>query len=106
MEVCIAYMHEQAVMLSMQDGILFLNGEAQPIKGITEDDLQEFSNTINAIPYSPGAGYQALVNARRTAFLVKLLGHAVGEECTDRLSHILDSVHYDVLEFLGENGDA
>lgn len=106
MEVCIAYMREQAVMLSLRDDILFLNGEAQPIKGISKEDLQEFSDTINAIPYTPGPGYQALVNAKRTAFLVKLLGHAVGEECTDKLSHILDSVHYDVLEFLGENEDA
>lgn len=106
MEVCIAYMREQAIMLSLRDGILFLNDEAQPIKGITKEDLQEFSDTINAIPYSPGPGYQALVNAKRTIFLTKLIGHAVGEECTDKLSRILDSVHYDVLEFLGENGDA
>lgn len=106
MEVCIAYMREQAVMLALRDGIVFLDGEAQPIKGITLEDLQTFSENVNAIPYSPGPGYRALVNAKRAAFLVKLLGHAVGEECTDKISHILDSVHYDVLEFLGEVPDA
>lgn len=103
MEVCIAYMRGEAVMLSLQDGIISLNGEAQPIKGIGKEDFEEFANAVNAIPYSPGPGYTALVNAKRTTFLVKLVGHAVGEECTDRLSHILDSVHFDVLEFLGEN---
>ncbi|MEG2172514.1 MAG: hypothetical protein RRY29_04575 [Desulfovibrionaceae bacterium] len=105
MEVCIAYMREQAVMLSIKDNIIFIDDEAQPIKGISQKDLQDFSDTVNAIPYSPGPGYQALVNAKRTAFLIKLLGHAVGEECMDKLSHILDSVHFDVLEFLGENPD-
>lgn len=105
MEVCVAYLREQAVMLSLHDGIVFIDGEAQPIKGITKEDLQTFSESVNAIPYSPGPGYRALVNAKRTVFLAKLLGHAVGEECTDKISHILDSVHYDVLEFLGENPD-
>lgn len=106
MEVCIAYMREQAVMLSIEDGIISLNGEPQPIKGIVEQDFQDFANAVNAIPYTPGPGYQALVNARRAAFLAHLVGRAVGEECIDRLSHILDSVHYDVLEYLGESPDA
>lgn len=103
MEVCIAYMRGKAVMLSIQDGVVFLDGEAQPIKGIDTADLQTFADSVNAIPYSPVAGYSARVNAKRAAFLVKLVGHAVGDECTDKLSHILDSVHYDVLEFLGDN---
>lgn len=102
MEVCIGYMRGKAVLLSLSEGILFLDGEAQPIKGIGVNDLQDFADSINAIPYSPGAGYAALVNAKRAAFLVKLIGHAVGEECTDKLSHILDNVHFDVLEYLGE----
>lgn len=102
MEVCIAYMRGKAVMLSIQEGVLFLDGEAQPIKGIGAGDLQEFADSVNAIPYSTGAGYSALVNSKRAAFLVKLLGHAVGDECTDKLSHILDYVHFDVLEFLGD----
>lgn len=50
-------------------------------------------------------GYDALVNAKRAAFIVELLGRAVGEECVSLLTHILDHVHYDVLEYLGETGE-
>ena len=31
-----------------------------------------------------------------------LLGHAVGDECVSYLTHVLDHVHYDVMEYLGE----
>lgn len=104
MEVCIAYMRGEPVMLSVKDGATYINNEIQPIKGLTEDELAEFSRAVSAIPYTTGPGYQALVNARRAAFIAGLLGRAVGDECVNRLTHILDFVHYDVLEFLGENG--
>ena len=52
------------------------------------------------------AGYAALVNAKRAAFIVDMLGHAVGDECVNLLTHILDHVHYDVMEYLGETEDA
>lgn len=100
MEVCIAYMRGEPVMLALRDGIAYINGEAQPIKGLTEEDLNTFATEIASIPYAADPSYQALVNARRAAFLAGLLGHAVGEECVSRLTHILDSVHYDVLEYL------
>lgn len=105
MEVCIAYMHDKPVMLALREGIAYLNDEPQPIKYLTEEQLQEFSNAIGAIPYSADPGYDALLNARRAAFIVDLLGRAVGEECVSRLTHILDHVHYDVLEYLGETGE-
>jgi len=105
MEVCIAYLHGKPVMLELRDGIAYLNNEAQPIKYLSEERLQEFSDSIRAIPYTADAGYEALVNAKRAAFIVTLLGSAVGEECVSLLTHILDHVHYDVLEFLGETGE-
>ena len=55
--------------------------------------------------YSADPGYEALVNSKRAAFIVTLIGSAVGEECVSRLTHILDHVHYDVLEYLGETGE-
>ena len=106
MEVCIAYMRGAPVMLSVADGVASINGEIQPIKGLTEEDLAEFARAVAAIPYSADPGYQALVNARRAAFIASILGRAVGDECVSRLSHILDSVHCDVLEYLGEREEA
>ena len=105
MEVCIAYMHGKPMMLALREGVTYLNDEPQPIKYLTEEQLQEFSDSIRAIPYSADPGYDALVNARRAAFIVDLLGRAVGEECVSMLTHILDHVHYDVLEYLGETGE-
>lgn len=102
MNVCIAHMRGEAIMLTLQDSMVFINEEIQPIKGLTEDDIKMFAEEIARIPYSTDAGYTALVNARRAAFLSGLLGKAVGEECVNRISHILDSVHYDVLHYLGE----
>ena len=91
MEVCIGYMHGKAVMLELRDGVVFLDNEPQPVKNVTEEELTAFSEAVRAIPYSTDP--------------VSLLGRAVGDECVSRLTHILDHVHYDVLEYLGENGD-
>ena len=105
MEVCIAYLHGKPVMLELRDGIVYLNNEPQPIKYVSEEELRAFSAAVQAIPYSTAPGYEALVNAKRAAFIVDLLGRTVGEECVSLLTHILDHVHYDVLEYLGETGD-
>lgn len=107
MQVCIAIMHGKPVLLELRDGIPHINGEAQPIKQLTEETLQNFQRELDAIHKGEDeAGYAALVNAKRAAFLVDLLGHAVGEECVNLLTHILDHVHYDVMEYLGETEDA
>ena len=105
MEVCIAYLRGKPIMLELRDGIAYLDNEPQPIKYLDEAKLQEFSDSIQAIPYSADPGYQALVNSKRAAFIVTLLGSAVGDECVSKLTHLLDHVHYDVLEYLGETGE-
>ena len=105
MEVCIAYLRGKPIMLELRDGIAYLDNEPQPIKYLDEAKLQEFSDSIQAIPYSADPGYQALVNSKRAAFIVTLLGSAVGDECVAKLTHLLDHVHYDVLEYLGETGE-
>ena len=105
MKVCIAYMHGKPVMLELRDGVAYIDDEAQPIKNLAPEMLQNFSESINAIPYSADQGYDALVNAKRAAFIVDLLGRAVGDECVSRLTHILDHVHYDVMEYHAETGD-
>lgn len=104
MDVCIAHMHGKPVMLELRDGLVYIDGELQPIKHLDEARLAAFSKAVQDIPYSVDPGYAALVNAKRAAFLAELLGMAVGDECVSLLSHILDHVHYDVLAYLGETG--
>lgn len=106
MEVCIAYRHGRAVMLALREGIVYIDDEPQPIKGLEEEELKAFSAAVSAIPYSVDEGYAALVNARRASFLVSLLGRAVGDECINRLTELLEGVHSEVLTYLGEYEDA
>ncbi len=103
MEICIAYMKGAPVMLRLEDNLVYIDNEIQTIVGLTKEDLETFSKSIASIPFGPDhEGYKALINAKRAAFLSNLLGYAASDECVDKISHILDSVHYDVLEYLGE----
>lgn len=102
MEVCIARIHDKPVLLKLEDGIAYLDGEAEPIKGLTEEELAAFQAELDGVPKSADEGYEALLNAIRAAFIAKLIGKAVGDETISRLTHVLDHVHYDVLKYLGE----
>ncbi len=107
MEVCVAYMRGKPVMLRLEEGITTMDGEILAIKGLEESALKEFSDSVAAIPYTIDTeGYKAMVNAKRTAFLAALLGFAVGDDCVNKITHVLDSVHYEVLVYLGEVQDA
>ena len=104
MEVCIAEIKGKAVMLKIEAPLVYIDGQVEHIKGLSEEDLHAFAAEIDAIPRDGfPEGYGARVNARRVAFLARLLGMAASEESQDVVLHLLDSVHYDVLEFLGEN---
>lgn len=105
MEACIAMIHGNSVILSLRDGIVYLDDEPQPIKNLEEIEIADFIRAIQNIPYSTDPGYQALLNAKRAEFIAGLLGKAVGDDCINHLTHILDHVHYDVLEYLGETGE-
>ncbi|MDR2055712.1 MAG: hypothetical protein LBQ10_07590 [Desulfovibrio sp.] len=101
MEVCIATMHGRDIMLSLRNGLVLLDGEAMPVKHVTEEELARFRAEVEAIPRIGDAqGLRALINAKRAAFIVSLLGRAVGDDCISALTHILDHVHYDVQEYL------
>lgn len=106
MEVCIGKVHNKPVMLEVRNGIVYIDGEAQPIKNLTEENLRAFQADLDSIPPSENEGYEALQNAIRSAFLAKLLGSAVGDQCIGRLTDILDHVHYNVLKYLGEAEEA
>jgi hypothetical protein len=69
--------------------------------------MRNFAEELAAVPVEDTPGYHARLNARRAAFLSRLLGMAASEDSQDIVTRLLDSVHYDVLEFLGEiDGDA
>ena len=50
MQVCIAIMHGNPVMLELREGVPYINDEPQPIKHLTEDDLVAFHEAVSAIP--------------------------------------------------------
>ncbi|MBQ9537559.1 MAG: hypothetical protein IJU79_07235 [Desulfovibrionaceae bacterium] len=106
MEICLATIDAQPVMLQLKDGNIYIDGELQPIKYVTESEVAAFAEAVAQIPVSDDPGYAAKLNCQRANFITNfLLGRAVGEECIDLLTHILDHLHYDILEYLGETGD-
>lgn len=101
--VCLGYLHGNPIVLSIQNGVPMINGEAQPIKNISENDLESFKNELESVPQHDPEAKEAMENAIRAEFLVKLLGNAVGEEAISLLAHILDHTHYEVQKYLGES---
>jgi hypothetical protein len=105
MEVCIAEMRGKPVMFALHDGVVFLDGKPQPVKYVTEEEVEKFIASVASmasLSEKDAQGVQALLNAKRAAFVVSLLGRAVGDECVTELTRILDHLHYDVLLYLGE----
>lgn len=103
MRACIGELHGKPVWLELQDNIVSINGEAQPIKNLSEEELTKFNEEIaNLENMADSEGRQALVNAVRANFLAQLLGKAVGDDCVNLITHILDSTHYEVLKYLGD----
>ncbi len=99
MEICLARF-ERPIILSLRNGSVYIDNELQPIKNVTEEELALFAAKIDAIPKEDSPGYEALRNAKRTELVVSLLGRAVGDECIDYLSSILDRLHLSVLDYL------
>ena len=102
MEVCIARIKNRDIMLKLEDRLVYIDGHVEHIRGLTYEILHDFAEELAAIPPADHPGYQARLNARRVAFLARLLGMAASEDSQDAVTRLLDSVHYDVLEFLGE----
>lgn len=103
MKACLGKLHDKPVMIEVRDGVVYIDDEPEPIKNITEADIAAFQEDLDNVPESDNEGYEALLNAIRAGFLAKLLGNAVGDDTITRLTHILDSVHYDVLQYLGDD---
>ena len=102
MEVCIALVKDREVMLKLDGQHVYIDGQIEHIRGLTDEIMQDFMAELAAVPFTDHTAYQARLNARRAAFLSRLLGMAASEGSQDAVTRLLDSVHYDVLEFLGE----
>ena len=102
MEVCIALVRGREIMLKLEDPYVYIDGQIEHIRGLTDGILRDFAAELAAVPFEDHPAYQARLNARRVAFLSRLLGMAASEYSQDAVTRLLDSVHYDVLEFLGE----
>ena len=100
MEVCIALIRGKEIMLKLEGELVYIDGQLEHIRGLTYEILQNFAEELAAVPFTDNPGYQARLNARRAAFLAKLLGLAASESTQDTVTRLLDSVHYDILEFL------
>ena len=103
MEVCIARIKDRDILLKLEGRLVYIDGQIEHIRGLTHEMLRVFAEELAAVPVTEDPGYQARLNARRAAFLARLLGMAASEDSQDLVSRLLDSVHYDVLEFLGES---
>ena len=102
MEVCIARVRDRDILLKLEGRLVYIDGQIEHIRGLTHEIVHEFAEELAAVPFTEDPAYQARLNARRVAFLARLLGMAASEDSQDTVIRLLDSVHYDVLEFLGE----
>ena len=102
MEVCIARIRDRDILLKLEGKLVYIDGQIEHIRGLTHEILRDFAEEIAAVPCAEHPGYQARLNARRAAFLSRLLGMTASEDSQDVVTRLLDHVHYDVLEFLGE----
>lgn len=102
MQVVLAERNGKPVILELRGTDVFIDGQQEPIKNLAEAELAAFQEELDNLPDGDAEAKSALTNSVRAAFLAKLLGKAVGDDCVDRLSHLLDHVHYDVLKYLGE----
>lgn len=105
MESCIGVINGKPVVLKLENGVVSLDGEALPIKNLDENELARFNEEVAGLPRSDEPGYNALASACRCAFLASLLGRAVGDECVDALTRVLDHEHCEVLKYLGDQED-
>ena len=105
MEVCIARIKNRDILLKLEGQLVYIDGQVEHIRGLTHAILRDFAAELAAVPVEDHPGFQARLNARRAAFLSRLLGMAASEDSQDVVSRLLDHVHYEVLEFLGEVDD-
>lgn len=102
MQAELAIVGGKPVILELRDGVVYIDGEAQPIKNLTEEEVKQFRDDLESVTAADEESARALADAIRAPFIMNLIGKAAGDECVDKLSDLLDRVHYGVLKYLGE----
>ena len=105
MEATLCEINGKPRKIAVKDGAVYLDGEAIPVKNIGEEDVRQYAEALKALPENDPEGRAVLKSALSAEFLVKLIGNAVGDDCVNRLTRLLDHVHYDVLKYLGDAGE-
>ena len=102
MSVIIGYISGEEQELSLINGLVHINNVPQPIKNVTQEEIDAFAASLENAPEGDEEGREAYRDSRRIAFLVELLSRTFGDECTEMLEHIIGNLHYRVLTYLGE----
>ncbi len=105
MSVVIGYLNGEPQELTLLAGRYHINGQIQPIRDASPEELEELEELLESAPEGDEAAREAWRNTKRIQFLVRLLGRTFGDEGTALLEHLIGSLNYQVLAFLGETDD-
>lgn len=105
MSVIIGYLNGEPQELTLVNGMVHINGVIQPIKNVTEAEIEEFAALLASAPEGDEESREIWRHTRRIQFLVHLMSRTFGDECTNLLEMLIGNMHYRVLEYLGETDD-
>lgn len=105
MSVIIGYLNGEPQELTLVNGRVHINGVIQPIKYVTEAELEDFAAVLDCAPEGDEESREMWCHTRRIQFLVRLLGRTFGDECSSFLEMLIGNLHYQVMEYLGETDD-
>ena len=103
MAVNIGFLHGEPQILEVRGGLVFINDTPQPIKYVTEEQVESFRQVLDALPQEDAPGAGALRAAKRIEFVLDLLKHTFGDECSDYLEHLIGHLHHEVTAYLAED---
>lgn len=92
-------------MLCLKDGMVHVNEVIQPIKGLSQEEIDAFAVELAQAPEGDEQGREAWRHACRIQFVLRLLERAFGDECVEYLELVLGNLHWRVLQYLGEAED-
>ena len=102
MSVIIGFLDGEPQELTLVEGRVHINGEIQPIKNVSVEEVEEFARTLDNAPEGDEESREIWRHTRRIQFLVSLLSRAFGDECSNYLEMLIGNMHYRILEYLGE----
>ena len=102
MAVNIGYIHGEPQILEVRGGLVFINDTPQPIKYLSEEQVEEFRLALEALPPDDQPGASALRAAKRIEFALDLLKHTFGDDCSDYLEHLIGHLHHEVTAYLAD----